>query len=290
MDDNDDDLFVQYRDDVLGKDVWVAFPVEEHEDYTHMFYKGVITKSQAYFPDDDVTKSREYEHWIKFGDGDDGYYDLSAAENSGELKWSQAAADAAMEQRFSKNSTTSSPVATATAPAVASVIIPAVGSPVAVVTPQRRSQPSNNQPPAKRPKIKLEFGNGVSNIHDDTNNKINSVEFKSWLQNIHKGARGGPLSDANVRQVMNRAKDLIIKDRGVSYVNWPSDKVFHQGQTVTLDTDFDDLMRRAHFYENTYGEDKGHGWLLRHPIKKLMLFQQYVQAKRQERSNPEFVG
>jgi len=34
-------------------------------------------------------------------------------------------------------------------------------------------------------------------------------------------------------------------------------------------------MEEAQQCENDWGEDRGHGWLLRHPLKKLLLFQQY---------------
>lgn len=59
---------------------------------------------------------------------------------------------------------------------------------------------------------------------------------------------------------------------------------FHQDQTVTLEMDCDALMQKARRYEYDYGEDKGHGWLLRHPIMKLKLFKEYVQQKRHEKS------
>jgi len=45
------------------------------------------------------------------------------------------------------------------------------------------------------------------------------------------------------------------------------------------ETDLGALHREAKQYEDRYGEDKGHGWLLRHPITKLMLFKEYRNTK-----------
>jgi len=35
------------------------------------------------------------------------------------------------------------------------------------------------------------------------------------------------------------------------------------------------MAAEARDYESMYGKDKGHGWLLKHPIEKLKLFQEY---------------
>jgi hypothetical protein len=309
-----DDVLIQYRDEKLGEYVWIKFPVEYSEDddsengygNKFVFYKGLITESKAYLPNRDPTDSREYEHFVYFGDKDDGYYNLADQEATGYLKWSQEEADKAMEEERTKKPSAKLGAARAVPPPV----VAAAGASVAtgasasmnteagtglslsrVVTPPKRSRPTENtQAQArKRVKVKLEFGSTTSNIHDPTNNEINVREFEDWLRRVHKGSGGTNISDANARSVMNRVKDLIVEELGVSYKNWPSHVKFHQDETVTLDTDFAELMSRARLYENTYGEDKGHGWLLRHPIKKLELFRDYVQQKRHERANPELI-
>lgn len=48
-------------------------------------------------------------------------------------------------------------------------------------------------------------------------------------------------------------------------------------------SDFIELLNEGQDYENKYGRDRGNGWLLRHPLKKLLLFQQFIL------NNPSFL-
>lgn len=68
----DDDLAVLYRERVLGKDVWLKFPViEDDGTKKFQFFRGTIVKMETYFPDDDTNKPLEYQHYVKFGDDDE---------------------------------------------------------------------------------------------------------------------------------------------------------------------------------------------------------------------------
>jgi len=40
-------------------------------------------------------------------------------------------------------------------------------------------------------------------------------------------------------------------------------------------SDIVELLRLAHECENKWGRDRGNGWLLRHPLTKLLRFQQF---------------
>ena len=42
------------------------------------------------------------------------------------------------------------------------------------------------------------------------------------------------------------------------------------------DFDFDDLYIQAVAFEAAHGKDKGNGWRLKHPIKKLALYKEYL--------------
>ena len=123
---------------------------------------------------------------------------------------------------------------------------------------------------------------------DPTCDEINMDEFQHWLGTIHKGSKGNPISHANFRSVLNRARDLI-SGRGVTYKNWPSGRKFfgHNNTSassiVDITTNYELLLQEAKDFEKKYGRDKGNGWLLQHPIKKLMLYQQYVRERRQAR-------
>ena len=82
-------------------------------------------------------------------------------------------------------------------------------------------------------------------------------------------------SEANARSVLRQAR-LLVGGAGVAHRYNDAAPVFARGRKLTLGSNFTSLLDEAWEWENTYGEDYGHGWLLRHPIKKLMLFQEHV--------------
>ena len=67
----------------------------------------------------------------------------------------------------------------------------------------------------------------------------------------------------------------LASGEGITYKHWPPGTVFYEGRCVDLSYDFNRMALEARNYENYYGKDKGHGWLLRHPIGKLKLYQEY---------------
>jgi hypothetical protein len=281
---DNDGVSVIYTADKLGQPVWIKFPVIlDDGTNTFEFFKGVITKYEQYFPDGDIHKPIEHQHWISFGDSDDGYFNLTEMEDTGYLSWKQEDADAAIKALRSNNKKKKAAPQN-TAGGTGS------GPSGAVVTPDQRNNKRRAESAASKRhvKVKLEFGSNRSNYYDPESIEINKEEFSQWLKLIHRGVKGDPISQSNYRCVMNRANDLI-SGSGVSYKNWPADILFHEGQTVTLETDFDDLLQKAKDHEKQYGEDKGHGWVLRHPIKKLKLFKEYVEQKRHEQANPEMI-
>jgi len=276
------DIAFQYRESVLGKDVWVQFPVENSD---LRFFKGTITRMTVSYPEDDTTKSLEYTHYIHFGDDDDGFYNLTDLETTGYLRWND---NGITEKKTSSETsvgsgTTQNEEATNTNISTTTTAVP--------VTPQRgqkRSSDSSSTQPKAR--VKQEPGVIVGvNITDPSNNEIELPDFENWLRRIHKRSRGQPISNANARSVMNRVNDLIL-GRGIQYKNWPDGIKFHENHFVDLGTDFVDLLQQAKQFEKAFGEDKGHGWLLKHPIRKLQLYKEYIQDKRHERANPYVIA
>ena len=270
------DILVMYRQEALGKEVWIKFPVEEGDKHTYQFFKGLVTKMETYFPDHDTTKPLEYQHFVYFGDSDDGYYNLTEQEESGYLRWTNPAES---EEKPSDGSTTAANTSSTT---------------VRAVTPEkptrkRQADPASPVVARKKIRVKMEFGSVKSNIEDPTNNEINPAEFAHWLGKIHRGQRGNPLSEANFKSVMNRVRDLASGD-GISYGRWPAKVRFHKDQPFNLSVDFHAMLLEAKRYESRYGKDLGNGWLLSHPIKKVALFKEYVETKRQERANPELIS
>ena len=82
-------------------------------------------------------------------------------------------------------------------------------------------------------------------------------------------------SEANVRSVMRQAR-LLFRGEGISYKWWPAaGRTFKKGVKFGMMSDLVELLQEAQEWENKWGKDKGNGWLMLHPIKKMMLFQQF---------------
>jgi hypothetical protein len=94
------------------------------------------------------------------------------------------------------------------------------------------------------------------------------------------------ISKQNERNVMRQVTKLATGE-GIRYESpqygWPEGCYFMKGTKVTPLSDLVDLMQQAIEAENTHGIDRGNGWLLRHPLKKLLLFQQFCL------NNPDFL-
>ncbi|GMH61964.1 hypothetical protein TrLO_g9147 [Triparma laevis f. longispina] len=90
-------------------------------------------------------------------------------------------------------------------------------------------------------------------------------------------------SDRNVRTVMKQAEKLY-NGKGCYYKHWdgrgglpiaPDDRTFMKNVRIKPLTDIVEVLLEAKAWENKYGRDLGNGWLLDHPSKKMLLFQQF---------------
>ena len=86
------------------------------------------------------------------------------------------------------------------------------------------------------------------------------------------------ISDQNERSVMRQVGKLA-RGEGIRYESprygWKEGCYFMRGRKITPLMDIVDLMEQAQDCEDTWGRDHGNGWLLSHPLKKLLLFQQF---------------
>jgi hypothetical protein len=98
----------------------------------------------------------------------------------------------------------------------------------------------------------------------------------SWLADMkdYLDVKQG-LSVYNSRNVMRQVEKLVA-GTGVWYEHWDDHMCFGKGQRVDLSWDFEELLVHAQDFEDEHGKDWGNGWLLRHPIKKLISFQQHL--------------
>ena len=112
-----------------------------------------------------------------------------------------------------------------------------------------------------------------------------------------------PISDDNRRQVIRQVTKLVSGE-GVHYASpaygWPDDVIFRKDEPVTMQSDavrnhfqaFTPSTRRsshrsdigqiiedARDFENKHGRDHGNGWLLNHPLRKLLFYQHHLDTQ-----------
>jgi hypothetical protein len=98
-------------------------------------------------------------------------------------------------------------------------------------------------------------------------------EFKEYLKNVEE------VSEGNFRNVIKQVTKLV-NGEGITCRHWEKGVYFYKGKKITLSTDFSALRIEAIEFEDTHGEDPGHGWRLTHPIQKLRNFQLYYLGKK----------
>jgi hypothetical protein len=118
---------------------------------------------------------------------------------------------------------------------------------------------------------------------DEERQKLQNVP--DWLEEMHhfllrvphgggRRSNGSVCSNDNARSVMRQVQRLVA-GVGITYQHWPEGIVFYPNTSVTLQMNLEEVYNQAVAFEQQYGRDKGNGWLLRHPIRKMELFQQY---------------
>ena len=92
-------------------------------------------------------------------------------------------------------------------------------------------------------------------------------DFQSYLMNETLN------STSNISRVMEQA-NLLHLGAGIKAPHWRVS--FMEGYKVDLTMDFDKMLQDAKEFEERHGKDKGRGWKLLHPIRKIRKFQKYV--------------
>ena len=64
----------------------------------------------------------------------------------------------------------------------------------------------------------------------------------------------------------------------MEYHHWPAGVVFRKGEPVTLQDDLAQIKEDAKDFEAQHGRDLGNGWLLNHPLQKMILFRDHLAA------------
>lgn len=95
-----------------------------------------------------------------------------------------------------------------------------------------------------------------------------------WLRTVPHGNGHKVVSADNARSVMNQVRKLVTGE-GITYHHWESSVYFKKGISIHLGQNMEDLFQQAQDMEDRHGRDLGNGWLLRHPIRKLQLYQEF---------------
>ena len=77
---------------------------------------------------------------------------------------------------------------------------------------------------------------------------------------------------------MIRQVTKLVTGVGVEYHHWPAGVVFRKGEPVTLQDDLAQIKEEAKDFEAEHGRDLGNGWLLNHPLQKMILFRDHLAA------------
>ena len=100
--------------------------------------------------------------------------------------------------------------------------------------------------------------------------------FEKWLR---KGdGRTAPASKSNIARCMPQVKKLAA-GAGIKYYRWnrgEAENGFLVGASVDMSSDLIQHWHDGKDHEARYGKDLGNGWVLNHPLKKLVLYQWYL--------------
>jgi hypothetical protein len=127
-----------------------------------------------------------------------------------------------------------------------------------------------------------------SSASDQSNVLVRDVTHElddDWIAKMHtfllqvphgQGQSKKTVSHTNAERVIAKVRQLMSGE-GITYHHWPEGIVFGENLHINiLSTNFSHLMDEAIEFEERYGRDLGNGWLLRHPIEKLRLYQEYL--------------
>lgn len=137
--------------------------------------------------------------------------------------------------------------------------------------------------PAKRPKRQsAQFSAGcvraqrmqLANMDNDQHNLVE--DLKDFLFDARKHVPFcAAMSVSNSRAVLNKLS-LLACGAGIHHPYNEDAPVFMGGERLRLDADVGALEARASQWLNRYGQDRGNGWLVIHPLRKFARYQEYL--------------
>jgi hypothetical protein len=163
---------------------------------------------------------------------------------------------------------------------------------VVTPTPVRRSSRRMRQSPPEnkgvdiffeerpRPPKKIKISRPkMEALSDQDYEKLRNVpdwleDMEEWLKTVPHGNGNKVVSQDNAASVMRQVRKLV-SGVGITYHHWSEGTFFKRGKHIRLNTKMEELYDQAVEMEQKHGKDLGNGWLLRHPIRKMELYQEY---------------
>ena len=160
----------------------------------------------------------------------------------------------------------------------------------------RRSPPENSglehdfqEAPRPKRQRKVSKGSFRSKVEVFTEEDFKALEdvpdwlddMEEWLLTVPHGPGHKVVSEDNAKQVMRQVQKMV-SGIGVTYHHWDGGTYFKRGVRINLKVNFSSLYDEAVEMEHIHGKDLGNGWLLRHPIRKLQLYQEYRLLKKKK--------
>ena len=99
--------------------------------------------------------------------------------------------------------------------------------------------------------------------------------METFLLTVPHGNGNKVVSRDNARSVMKQTRRMV-SGMGIEYHHWKEGVVWKKGVKIDLRMDFDALHDEATEFEAIHGRDLGNGWLMRHAIRKLQCYQEYL--------------
>lgn len=296
-----------YGQKVLGRHVVIQFVVSGGSRSTNKKrvhrLQPYLGKISGYRVSLDADDNIETFHTVEFTDGDVVEFDLQTEENMGRLTWVKEANEAEIDTFDSEEEALlseeekyeeSHPPAKKKRPAPASTStnenqkrspgqpLQRMGTahlpttPMSPFTYTEQRQHFHEADTAYRSVFK-----SPNQVRRQTSSRSGELEvcldkMFHWMTRVpHGWGRSKKvMSRLNARNVLRQVEKLISGE-GITYNTWPNGTYFYRNQKVDLSFNFKKMLQEAKEFEDTYG-DNSFGWLLRHPIRKLQLFKEYI--------------
>ena len=278
----------KYNYEVLGKKVAIQFKVGKKG--TARPYIGTIRRVQISMEEDGVY---EVLHEVVFNDGEEHWLDLEEVEGQGRLEWRHQERKQEKEMRVDPVEVKSShetPLSEKPKQTEQSKSLKKPGQPIrvslnkakmarrtmlkslvaaskelAVVTPAQPPKKKRKREEQQEPTTKKGDLQWVEDMYD-------------WMVNIGSDGRGAtPKSALRIRKEVLK----LATGEGITHRQWSSKgiKNFFAGTKVDLSFDMDDVYKKSQQYQDRYGKDPSHGWLMQGPIQKLKAYKEYVESQ-----------